>query len=177
MQGVCKLCDKKSELLKSHIIPNFVYKWLKKTSGTDFLRYGEDPNKRVQDGFKPYYFCRECEGEFSKWERAFNNYIFVPLNNGRIGPYKYLDWLLKFAVSVSWRNLLFTINEGDLPKELGEEAHIALDVWKKFLNNETSNPGKHYQHMIVLSEVIGGRGDIPTNINRYILRTIDIYMP
>jgi hypothetical protein len=172
MQSICKLCDNKNELLKSHIIPNFVYKWLKKTSGTDFLRYGEDPNRRVQDGFKPYYFCEKCEEKFSKWERAFNNHIFAPLNNDKIGPYKYLDWLLKFAVSISWRNLIFAIDQGELPKELDNKAHIALDMWKRFLNNESPNPCKHQQHMIVLNEVTGGAGNIPTNINRYILRTV-----
>jgi hypothetical protein len=172
MQGICKLCDNEDELRQSHLIPSFVYKWQKKTSATGYLRYSEEPNKRVQDGFKPYYLCDDCEKKLCQWETAFNNHIFKPINNDKTGPFRYSDWLLKFAVSVSWRNLIFTIDQGELPNELDNQASTALDVWKKFLNEESLHPGEHQQHLVLLGEVMGGTDEVPANINRYILRAI-----
>ncbi len=52
MQGKCRLCGKNADLQESHIIPSFVYRWLKDSSGTGYLRFGPEPNKRVQDGYK-----------------------------------------------------------------------------------------------------------------------------
>jgi transcription initiation factor TFIIIB Brf1 subunit/transcription initiation factor TFIIB len=47
--GNCALCGKVKELRKSHIIPNFVGKRLKKSSGTGFLRDIIYPESRRQD--------------------------------------------------------------------------------------------------------------------------------
>lgn len=177
MQGICKLCGNKTKLRKSHIISSFVYKWLKETSATGHLRCGEEPNMRVQDGYKPYFFCDKCEGEFSKLEKTFNENIFKPLKEGKAGLYQYSDWLLKFAVSVSLRNLIYAIDSGEishLSKELEREAYKALDVWKKFLNNEKLHPGKYQQHMIVLDVIKSFTGNLPPNMNRYILRSIEM---
>jgi len=178
MQGICKLCGNKTELRKSHIIPSFVYKWQKETSATGYLRYGEEPNKRVQDGYKPYFFCDGCEQKFNKWETAFNNNIFNPLKEGKAGLCQYSDWLLKFAVSVSLRNLIYAIDSRDishLSNKLKREAYKALETWKKFLNDERPHPGKYQQHMIVYDAILSSTLDnLPTNINRYILRTIEM---
>ncbi len=35
--SICKLCESKFKLHESHIIPRFIYKWLKKTSKTGHL--------------------------------------------------------------------------------------------------------------------------------------------
>ena len=48
----CALCLKEKTLCDSHIIPSFVYKWLKDTSATGYLRNGNSPNLRQQDGLK-----------------------------------------------------------------------------------------------------------------------------
>src|SRR3989338_2133962 len=66
MKMICKLCGINDELQNSHIIPSFIYRWLKETSGTGFLRFGQTPNKRVQDGLKDYLLCSSCEGLFQK---------------------------------------------------------------------------------------------------------------
>lgn len=65
MNGVCLLCKRERELQLSHIIPNFVYNWLKDTSPS-FIRSSQNPNQRIQDGPKYYLLCAECEGLFSK---------------------------------------------------------------------------------------------------------------
>jgi hypothetical protein len=47
--GTCALCGENKKLRMSHIIPNFVFKWMKETSATGFLRSAENPKKRLQD--------------------------------------------------------------------------------------------------------------------------------
>ena len=50
---LCKLCNKKAQLRESHIIPKFVYNWMKKT-GTGRFRQKKDLNKPLQDGIKDF---------------------------------------------------------------------------------------------------------------------------
>lgn len=97
----CKLCGKIKTLRESHIVPKFVFDWLKVSSGTGFLRWSEMPNKRVQDGKKEHILCSNCEALFNQWETPFATRIFHPLNRQESLRFEYESWLLKFAVSVS----------------------------------------------------------------------------
>jgi len=178
MKATCHLCNKHRELKESHILPKFVYKWLKDSSGTGFIRFGETPNLRVQDGYKIYLLCDECEGLFNKWETEFANSIFHPLNQGISNTFNYGPWMLKFAVSVSWRVLTFFIEEKDLshfPPILQKKAKIALSNWKKFLLGQAPHPSRFEQHILPFDRVEQFTyPGMPPNINRYILRTVDI---
>jgi len=174
----CNLCDKNRDLRDSHILPSFVYKWLKFSSGTGHIRFGGAPNLRSQDGYKTYLLCDECEGLFNSWETEFANSIFHPLNKGSANKFNYGPWMLKFAVSISWRVLTFFINELDLshfPSNLQEKSKLALSYWKKFLLGETPHPSKFEQHMIPFDRIDKfNYPEMPPNINRYIFRTVDI---
>lgn len=177
MKGICRLCNKEQELRGSHIIPSFIFKWLKDSSGTDFIRYGRHPSLRVQDGIKSYLLCDGCEGLFNGWETEFANSIFHPCNEGKITSLSYRDWMLKFAVSVSWRVLNFIIDDKGLsgfPEALKEKVDDALARWRAFLMDEAPHPAQFEQHMFLLSSVesFSIKG-VPSNINRYFLRTID----
>ncbi len=179
MKGTCHLCDQNKELRESHVVPSFVYKWIKESSGGGgHLRFGMTPNKRVQDGLKYYWLCNECEGLFSKWENKFANNIFHPTVKGSSNRATYTDWLLKFCVSVSWRVLNLYLVEHELDNfstEMLEEAKKAHIVWKKFLLGEIPNPGKNEQHFLPLDVIESHTtDDMPENINRYILRSVDI---
>jgi len=48
----CDLCNNNYDLQDSHIIPGFLLNWLIKTSATGFIRSTEQPNRRIQDGWK-----------------------------------------------------------------------------------------------------------------------------
>jgi hypothetical protein len=76
----CALCQKERELCDSHIIPHFVFDWLKESSATGHMRFGPNMNLRVQDGLKPKLLCKECEGIFSVSESHFASKIFHPLH-------------------------------------------------------------------------------------------------
>jgi len=69
-----------TRLEESHIIPAFVYKWLKASAAASFMRFGTQPNKRVQDGFKRFWLCGKCEDTLNGWETKFANKVFSPFN-------------------------------------------------------------------------------------------------
>lgn len=178
MTNSCRLCGNNKPLQESHVIPKFVYKWLVKSSGGGFLRFGPSPNKRVQDGYKFYWLCSDCEGLFNTWETEFANKIFYPILNGDKVNVSYNIWLIKFCTSVSWRVLNLFREKGQLnhyPENLKNSADNAFHVWKEFLLDERPHPDKYQQHLLPMDIIENYTGnDMPPNINRYILRTVDV---
>jgi hypothetical protein len=175
MFGLCRLCGEPGELQESHVIPSFVYRWLKETSATGFLRFSEAPNKRVQDGHKEYWLCLPCEQRLNIWETQFATNVFHPLNSNGSHRTNYGPWMMKFCVSISWRTLL-KIQESGLEHFTVSQrvaAEGALDVWSKFMLDKLPHPGRHEQHLLPLDAIVENTsGELPANINRYILRTV-----
>jgi hypothetical protein len=80
----CRLCSETKELRESHILPGFVYRWMKETSATGYLRFGQQPNVRVQDGLKLHLLCGDCEQRFNQWEtESMNTRRTSPTRQGR----------------------------------------------------------------------------------------------
>src|SRR6185437_16000526 len=100
MLNNCRLCGQMAALQESHILPAFVFKWLKETSATGFLRFGQEPNKRVQDGMKRNWLCSPCETRLNLWETQFATNIFHPVNDDDGPRVEYGDCLLKFCASI-----------------------------------------------------------------------------
>jgi hypothetical protein len=176
-RGKCYFCEKDAQLQLSHIIPKFVYIWAKDSSPS-YLRNSNNPNIRIQDGEKQYYFCSDCEQLFGTWEQAFSETIFVPLHNSGSKPvsFKYQDWCLKFAASVSWRVLLFHKLRGltHLSSEQIELANRAFDIWRDFLRGNRPHPDKFEQHILPLDMIESHSfPNLSPYINRYFLRGID----
>jgi hypothetical protein len=181
MGGKCHLCGKKSDLQKSHIIPSFVFRWLKETS-PGFIRNLQNPNVRTQDGLKMYMLCSDCEQLFSRWEREFATEIFYPLHS-KLGEHQYLNygvWCLKYAVSVSWRVLRYGLYKGinNFNSEQLEAAKKAEEVWREFLLGIRKHPGDFYQHLVPLNIIESINFPRPSALlNRYILRSTDLDIP
>ena len=177
MTKECALCKKNTKLEKSHIIPKFIYKWLKKTSATGHLRFGQNPNRRVQDGFKEYLLCGDCEDLFNEWETEFAANIFHPYIAGKKKHLEYKQWFLKFAISLSWRALLFFKQFGltHFSKSQQKEADKALEIWRHFLLGDIKQPGCYQQHFLPIDTISNKTVlGFPPNINRYLLRSIHI---
>ena len=176
----CALCASASELQASHIIPGFVFNWLRDTSATGHFRSSQIPDLRVQDGLKPRMLCKNCEQLFSTWEKAFAEKCFVPLNSGNARDVRYGPWMLKFATSVSWRVLrLFAANDGlaGFPEHIMTEVDDTLREWSLFLLGDRPHPGHHEQHMFVADIVEHASvANAPPNISRYLTRAIDPYV-
>jgi hypothetical protein len=180
MLGQCKLCLKNNvELQMSHIIPKFVWKWLR-DSGPSNLRSHREPNKRIQDGPKFYLLCSECEQRFSDWEKPFSEKIFLPLHDPEpvTNPIYYEDWALKFAVSVSWRTLMYFKQQPSLNHLTDKEQLLttsALETWRKFMLGQTNNLKTFNQHLLPVDVISNyDEGKVSPFLNRYMLRNVHI---
>jgi hypothetical protein len=181
MQGICRLCHSEAELQESHIIPAFVFRWLKETSPTPFMRTSRTPDRREQDGIKRYWFCRDCEQVLSGLETQFASNIFHPITKDGGHRVTYSGWLLKFCVSISWRTLLLASEEGhfsDLPETHRAASSLALLAWREMLLGEAEHPGQFEQHLLVFDEIGSYTGGpLPPNMNRYAMRSIEMDIP
>lgn len=178
MKGCCRLCKRETELAESHIVPSFIYGWLKGSSVTGHLRFGETINRRIQDGIKTYLLCSNCEKLFGVWENAFAQQIFVPLHENR-AMNSYGPWLLKFSVSVSWRVLTYfkeCLDLNHFSEDLLRSVDNALEVWHAFLLDKSPHPDKYEQHMLPFRGFVTDHSDpeLPSNFNRYVSRSVDI---
>jgi hypothetical protein len=176
---VCALCRRESELRTSHIIPAFVFRWLRETSATGFLRSGRNPQKRTQDGLKLPLLCEECEQRFSRLERRFANEMFYPMQRDKVSEVDYANWFLKFCVSISWRVLTYAVQQGQighLSQQQSLEGIAALARWAQFLLDEVSNPGRFEQRLVVLGAIAKAPVNrrFQPNSNRYFMRGLDI---
>lgn len=103
---MCALCRSEKPLVRSHVIPKFVFDTIKSNSPTGYLRGGFlKPDQRVQDGDKLDMLCQSCELLFSRAEREFAERIFRPYHESGAISFGYGPWLSYFISSVNWRTL------------------------------------------------------------------------
>ena len=176
--GKCQFCEQTADLLDSHIIPSFVFSWLKKSSATGFIRYGKKMNVRQQDGLKLPFLCKKCEDLFSTWESSFAAEVFRPYHARAETRFDYGPWMAKFCVSMSWRTLAYLKAEeylSELDEMLITGMYEALATWKSFLLGERTHPGRFEQHLLPMDAIVETPDmDLPKKINRYLLRASEI---
>lgn len=174
MNDICRLCEKSSELADSHILPKSIFKWMKETSATDYLRFSQKMDVPQQDGLKTPFLCHECENQFSTYEKYFKEKIFLPLHDNK-DSVSYNNGLLKFSASLAWRVLKYTIeqkNTNHLTKRQLEYCDSALRAWKDYLFNKKDSPGIFELHLYNFIGHVSSSGDLPDNIHRYLHRSI-----
>ncbi|MCD4692532.1 MAG: hypothetical protein K8R79_06445 [Calditrichales bacterium] len=182
------MCQKDRKLRESHIIPAFVFRWIKETSATGYLRFLENINLRVQDGIKKELLCDECEGLLNVFETKFSNEIFYPYVNkelnqegvaqGKIKSFQYSDWLLKFIISIQWRiSVLDNTTSKNYLEYHHKDMQSFLEKWRLFLLGDNKDTGICETHLVFLQNLASADGDFPTNMNDrvvfYILRATD----
>ncbi len=170
--GVCRLCEKPAELKESHLIPKFVFAWMKET-GSPYLRMSGRPNKREQDGRKYHLLCGVCEQRFSTREGWFSQNMFVPYLEQKATSFPYTESLYYFLVSVLWRVLQDDL--GDLPADHPHHAriHLADYEWRTYLLGGPIPPTYNDVHLY-LTDLDSGETPQPVvNYNRYFTRAVD----
>lgn len=177
MLGTCAFCGNKAELRESHVLPAFVFRWLRSRSGKGHLRNTDSPNRRVQDGLKLPWLCGTCEGHFGKYETAFATNVFHPWHEGAI-RIRYGEWMLKFCVSVSWRVLKFARGQND-DATYSDEQHQLMDEaevrWREFLNDEVPHPAEFEQHLLIFDFVEDTTVEhLPNNFNRFMTGAVSL---
>ncbi len=180
--GECKLCGHFGELEAGHIIPAFVFRYIRETGLIEGggLRFAEEPNKVVQDGDKRYWFCKACEVKFSKDEKRFNEKIFKPTNEGHQAQLDYGPELLRFCVSLSLRTLLRyqEIDHDETERrpisELDEKDQELITraemEWKDYLNGNGRSSEKFIHHICIMGRIDSSTPNMNVGINKYIQR-------
>jgi hypothetical protein len=173
--GHCLLCKREAELQHSHVLPAFVFRWLRESSGNGFLRNSTTPNRRTQDGEKRYWLCLNCEGLFGEPEKAFAEQLFYPYLAHSGGQHRYAHWLSRFCVSVSWRVLQCFLEReglGDWDEESLRCAQRAELGWREYLLGSRRRPGEFRQHILPLDQIESTTAALASNINRYLMRAV-----
>lgn len=150
---------------------------MRETSGYGHIRHGMEPNRRVQDGLKRYWMCTDCEDRLGKSESLFSQNLFYPYISASGKPFRYSRWLIHFCTSLSWRVLRFYRDETGL-KNWDEEALAHIDLaettWRGLLLGKILHPGTYQQHMLPLDRIESTTANMAPNINRYLMRAIDM---
>src|SRR5690242_16135723 len=145
------------QLRLSHIVPAFVFRWIKKTSATGYIRNFKTPNVRFQDGPHMPLLCGDCEGILSKDENEFVRKIFSPYVNeelsangiatGQIPYFEYSDWLLRFVISLNWRLIMASEKMDYLTEESLDLMQETTDIWRDFLLRKRNDTGENQTHL------------------------------
>lgn len=168
----CRLCNEDKKLEQSHIIPKFIFRWIKKTSLTGKLRNNTTPDRRSEDGDRLPFLCSECEDLFNKYETNFANNLFKLATEDNLSQIPFTDELLKFIVSIIWRSLKFRLEKDikmdQLTKiEVEKFNEFFKDCEMYFKNNELNCLNKYSFHIIPLTEAVENLGIIPKLTSTY----------
>lgn len=176
-QDICALCREPARLHMSHILPAFVFRWLRETSATGHIRSIQDVNRRVQDGDKKPWLCGKCEAALGRDEREFSTKLFLPFLEGT-NTVAYGPWLQRFCVSVSWRvlaHLKGTNPDQRYTDEQEQQATKAEKVWRDYLLGNRESLAGFDQHLLPLDIIEDTTfPDLPENINRFLARNVEM---
>ena len=110
--GRCRLCLKKAELARSHIIPEFFHRPLYDTANkARMLRNGAPRVEWVQVGERQHLLCHQCEGFLNReyeqpatkiWRKVIPNRITVARGFWKLSGLDAVRFKL-FHLSVLWR--------------------------------------------------------------------------
>ena len=141
MKGICALCNDSGILEKSHIIPNAVFKKIKRTSNGQGIALVDDEHTSVQysqDSWWEYLLCKKCEGQISMYEKYFFESIRgnngIKKNQHSLGVtytgIRYPKFKL-FLISLLWR--------AAVAKHVAFSKVILVDQWLEELRDSINN--------------------------------------
>lgn len=138
---LCKYCKENEAIKNSHIIPSFIYEWIKTTS-TGYLRTTDEPNVRKQDGLKSALLCLDCERDFAKIEDVFKKEYFSKVANYRKPCPEVLDIsveTIKCVYIMAWRALadvLYFPKDNEYTDEEISKFPLLLDQMKSAIESD-----------------------------------------
>lgn len=165
---ICELHKQEAKLCESHIIPKFVFKWMKKT-GTSRLRQVKTLNTPQQDGIKKQMLCQECENKFSKGEKWFNENVFTPFlkdNSFKVKNDKNLEY---FITSILWRVIKLFKDDGNDYKFM-TYLNEAEKEWSDYLIHDGQLSKYKNSHLILINSEYW----ISKKMDLYFSRAVDI---
>ena len=119
--------------------------------------------------------CRDCEERLSAFERSAAERLFIPYvqGQGRV-RFEYDEWLLKFAITLSWRCLSVSDGSGLLKHPQNAPAiDEAKTEFKDYLLERGPAPTR-YRHNLFFLTAGGQSGrELPEGMTSYFLRAVD----
>lgn len=152
----CRLCQEDTDLMRSHIIPEFMYKSLYDEKNR-FHVLTNHPRKRKlieQKGIREKLLCQNCKTHISQWER-YASLVFsgranvVSKNEGKlihISGIKYTPFKL-FALSVLWRAGVSSLKDF-------EQVSLGPHAEKIRMMLQDGNPGPPSVYPFIISPVV-----------------------
>lgn len=177
--GRCALCCQTKELQLSHIVPHLVGRKLIKTSPGN-IRSTAEPNRTLQDIFKEYLLCSECEERFSAKETWFANKVFTPYIDKKEKLFCYDERLTYFIVSVNWRTLYLDLEKFCQDPSFNRDRLMVLfraeQVMRDYLLGKRNDLEAIQNHIFFLERVQSAPGlDATLNPSVIMHRTISSY--
>lgn len=173
--SICKYCEKNEAIKNSHVLPRFIFDWLKKTSATGAMHFLLNLNQRAQDGIKIDLFCSKCELKFSKYENSFKKNVFSKIANYRQqNEIIYLNELDKKCIySIAWRVLSWAFNYKKMDQFHSDEIDL-IPKYLKVLKNatETGQSKEVKTYIIPLTEKTIRKSNLPRGDFMYYDRII-----
>ncbi len=146
-QGYCKYCGKLSNLVKSHIVPRFLYTDSNNSKKKVSIDVKQKKETLYQAGIWDNILCEDCERITAVYDKEFLNFtnldfskfIYQQSENSiiyRISSDNYNSKKLrKFFISLLWRASVSTKSEFSMIN-LGKYEKIALDILKDKYDDE-----------------------------------------
>jgi len=152
----CKLCLEESELMNSHIIPEYFYTPMY-DSKHRFMQLSTEPEKSTtfkQKGIREYLLCSSCEQKFSLYEQYVSQLFFHKGTRNFNQDDKKLiaegvDYSLMklFQMSILWRASISSLEIfGDV--QLGAHENILRELLK------SESPGRYYEYGCIQIAII-----------------------
>ncbi len=170
--SLCGLCLQNKALQESHIVPRFVFAWMRRT-GSQFHRQSGTPNVRRQDGPKERLLCHDCEQLLSSREKWFAETVFTPYVEHNHRTFFYNHSLAYFLVSVLWRVLqreLRDVNAGHWYRPFVLQAEAE---WRQYLLSGAVPTTFNDIHLFLTDMGNTGEPQPVVNLNRYMTRAVD----
>lgn len=143
-----------------------------KETGTGYFRRVEEPNIRLQDGFKEYLLCVQCEQLFASRENYFASQLFRPLI-AATKQVSYDERFAYFAVSLLWRAVQRNLMEAKRDRfRFLDRLEAAEKEWRQFLLCPTTLSDFGHLHVFVTDIAQQNPPGIP-KFNLYCSRAID----
>jgi hypothetical protein len=167
----CKLCGD-TDLKNSHILPKFIYKWMKST-GTGRLRHIENINVPKEDGIKLKFLCGNCEYKFNISETYFSKTFFYPFINKNEHKFSYNSHLKYFVISMMWRTLKHSLYVDVENTKWIPILQRIEKTWYEYLYNDIQLPNDQKIHCIAGVDTIKEE----KNFSLYMGRATDAGIP
>lgn len=121
------------------------------------------PKRRIQDGFKPPFLCRECEQKFSKYEDHFKKkYLLSSCDQKNIDSND--DSLRYFILSLHWRILSYysSIDNNSMNSMSENEKDVfykKIENWRIILKEEDLTKVRSINMKLIPTQKIEGIRD------------------